>query len=95
MDEAYEYFEERLDQLIKYIKGENAECNIFICSMCPRDDKNVSTINDIILRQCDTHNVTHIDAYRGFCNKHDQLRRHVLLSRAGTRRFLGSINERI
>ena len=69
MDEAYEYFEERLDQLIKYIKGENAECNIFICSMCPRDDKNVSTINDIILRQCDTHNVTHIDAYRGFCNK--------------------------
>ena len=33
MDEAYEYFEERLDQFIRYIKEENAECNIFVCNM--------------------------------------------------------------
>ena len=102
MNETYEYYEERLDQLISYIKTENAECDIFICNMCPRSDKNVSTINTIILRQCETHSVIHIDAYRGFFSKRNQLRQHffkpwdnVHLSRAGTRRLLGIINEQI
>ena len=36
INEAYEYFEERLDQPITYIKGGNNECKI---CMCPRGDK--------------------------------------------------------
>ena len=70
--------------------------------MCPRSDKNVSTINAIILRQCETHSVIHIDAYRGFFSKRNQLRQHffkpwdnVHLSRASTRRLLGIIHEQI
>ena len=39
MNETYEYYEERLSQLISYIKMENVECDIFICNMCPRSDK--------------------------------------------------------
>ena len=39
MNETYEYYEERLNQLISYIKMENAECDIFICNVCPRRDK--------------------------------------------------------
>ena len=38
-NETYECYEERLNQLISYIKTENAECDIFICNMCPRSDK--------------------------------------------------------
>ena len=55
MNETYEYYEERLDQLISYIKTENAECDFCICNMCPRSNKNVSTINVVILRQCEPH----------------------------------------
>ena len=36
MNEAYEYFEERLDYSITYIKRGNNECKIY---MCPRGDK--------------------------------------------------------
>ena len=68
--------------------------------MCQRSHKNVSTINAIILRQCETHSVINIDAYHGFFSKRNQLRQHffkpwdnVHLSRAGTRRLLGIINE--
>ncbi|MCG8046207.1 MAG: SGNH/GDSL hydrolase family protein, partial [Candidatus Thiodiazotropha endolucinida] len=100
MDDPNEYFEEKLEQLIMHVKGVNPECNIFISNMCPRGDTDVTTINDVISRQCQTHNVSHIDAHKGFFNKHNQLRRHfynvrdnVHLSRAGTRRLLGSINE--
>ena len=102
MNETYEYYEERLDQLISYIKTENAECDIFICNMCPRSNKNVSTINAIILRQCETHSVIHIDTYNCFFSKGNQLRQHfskprdnVHLLRAGTRCLLGIINEQI
>ena len=28
--------------------------------MCPRSEKNVSTINAIIVRQCETHSVIHL-----------------------------------
>ena len=29
--------------------------------MCPRSEKNVSTINAIIVRQCETHSVIHLN----------------------------------
>lgn len=97
-----EYFEERLEQLIQYIKGVNQECRIYLCNMCPRGDTNVADINDVILRQCRIHNVNHIDTYKGFFDKHNQLRSHfyqvrdnVHLSRAGTRRLLGLISNEI
>ena len=102
LNDSYKYFEERLDKFITYIKRENSECNIFIYNMCPRGDKNVSTINEIILRQCETHNVTLVDAYHGFFDKRNQLRRqffnprdNVHLSRAWSRRLLGAINEKV
>ena len=67
MNETYEYFEERLDQLISYIKTGNAECDIFICNMCTRSNKDVSTITLFFLGSVNRmHSFIHNDVYRVF-----------------------------
>ncbi|MES9905996.1 MAG: GDSL-type esterase/lipase family protein [Sedimenticola sp.] len=97
-----ELFDNQYEQLIMYVKEANNLCNIFICSSCPRGDVNVEDINNILKRQCDTHNLKLIDTHGAYFDKNGQLRSYfyrprdnIHLSNSGTKRLLGTINKEI
>ncbi|MES9881522.1 MAG: GDSL-type esterase/lipase family protein [Sedimenticola sp.] len=101
-DTDCELFEERYEQLLMYVKKSNPSCRVFICNSCPRGDVNVQEFNDIMQRQCDTHNVKLIDAHSAYFGKDGQLRSYfyrprdnIHLSNSGTKRLLGTINDHI
>ena len=48
----------------------NKDCSIFICTLCPRRDVDVDSLNKIICKICETTSATIIDSYSAFvyCN---------------------------
>ncbi len=83
-------------------KKENPACKIFICNSCPRGDVCVQNFNDIIRRQCDTHDTKLIDTNAAYYDNTGQLRNYfyrprdnIHLSSSGIKRLLGTINEHI
>ncbi|MCG7879040.1 MAG: SGNH/GDSL hydrolase family protein, partial [Candidatus Thiodiazotropha endolucinida] len=95
-----EYFEEKYEQFITFIKNKNQKSQIYLCTSCPRGDTDVSYVNEVILRLCEEHDVKCIDAYTAFFDKNGKLRSHfykerdnVHLSRSGVKRLLGTINQ--
>ena len=97
-----EYFEEKYEQLIEYVKDKSSSCKLLLCTVCPRGDTDVTDINDVIIRLCHTHELTYIDANADFYDKKNSLRGHfyrprdtIHLSRSGIKRLLGSIEQHV
>ncbi|MES9882532.1 MAG: SGNH/GDSL hydrolase family protein [Sedimenticola sp.] len=100
-----ELLEERYDQLVRLLKCGNPDNRVLLCQVAPRGDANMSCVNECISRLADhwkTHNVqciaeTH-DMFYGkdgvplarFYNQDS-----IHLSRSGTKRLLGSMNQHI
>ncbi len=51
------YFEEKYDQLISLVKSKTPHCALYLCTVCPRGDTEVTDTNDIIQRLCDASGV--------------------------------------
>ena len=91
------------NNLIKSTKLINPQLKIFLCSSSPRGDTDVTDINNVILQLCQENNLSFIDINASFYDqKKNELKYHfykprdsIHLSRSGTKRLLGSINEHI
>ena len=101
-DPDMEYFEEKYEQLIKYIKNQNPSCVIYLCNICPRGDVEINRTNDVIKSLSSVHGAVYIDTYNGFYDKQNELRTYfygerdwIHLSQSGTKRLLGSINSHV
>lgn len=97
-----EYFEEKYEQLITFIKNKNYTSKLFLCTSCPRGDTDVTDINEVILRLCGRNELTCIDTNADFYDKKNQLRHHffkprdnIHLSRSGIKRLLGTIDQHL
>ena len=68
---------------------------------CPRADTDTSTVNSVIRRLSEYHNTELVDAYKAFYDNSAKLIKRfyssdsIHLSSSGTRRLLGSINEKL
>ena len=101
-DPDMEYFEEKYDQLIKYIKTQNPSCDIYLCNMCPRGDAEINRTNEVIKNLSTVHETAYIDVLNGFYDKQNELRSYfygerdwIHLSPSGIKRLLGTINSHI
>ena len=95
-----ETFEDLYGQLLEHIK-EKSECRIILVNSCPRGDTDTSTVNSVIRRLSEYHNTELVDSYKAFYDKSAKLIErfyssdYIHLSDSGTRRLLGSINEKL
>ncbi|MCG7877246.1 MAG: SGNH/GDSL hydrolase family protein, partial [Candidatus Thiodiazotropha endolucinida] len=67
-----ELFEEKYDQLLSYIKKETSNCNVVLCSICPRkdiDENQNCELNDIIQNLTKDHNCVLADMFNAFHEK--------------------------
>ena len=96
-----EYFEEKYDQLICYIKERNKDCKILSVNSCPRGDTDVTPINDIISELSEQHDIMLVDAYKAFYSKKQQLSQNyyssdkIHLSDSGVKRLVGTISKQL
>ena len=97
-----EHFEHKYQQLILLVKEKNSRCNIFLCSSCPRGDTDVNEFNEAIKRLCSVNKLIYVNSNADFYDKKGKLRYHffkprdnIHLSRSGTKRLLGTINNQL
>ena len=96
-----EYFEEKYDQLICYIKERNRDCKIMLVNSCPRGDVDVTHVNEIMSELAEQHDIVLIDAYKAFFNKKQTLsvnyysQDRIHLSNSGVKRLVGTINNHL
>lgn len=96
-----EYFEEKYDQLISYIKEKNKECKILLVNCCPRGDTDISPINDAICHLADEHKIEIVDAHKAFFNKKGELIQKyycadkIHFSDSGVKRLVGTISNHL
>ncbi|MEW8546796.1 MAG: GDSL-type esterase/lipase family protein [Candidatus Thiodiazotropha sp.] len=67
-----EYFEEKYEQLLIYIKKQNVSCKVILCSSCPRfdvEEYEMCEINDVVMRLARVHGYTFADMYSSFHEK--------------------------
>lgn len=95
-----EYFEEKYEQFLSYVKEKNQKGNIYLCTACYRGDTDVSDVNDVIFRLCEEHELMCIGTNAAFYDKHNTLRTHFYKERdnihpsgSGVKRLLGTINQ--
>lgn len=94
-----EYVEEKYDQLLIHIRAANPDCQIVMCTVCPRQDCDVSELNDILNQLSTEHNVQLVNMEKQFCGPdgNPTLRYYgkdrIHLSKSGVRRFLDSIEK--
>ncbi|KAL4231846.1 hypothetical protein ACF0H5_009422 [Mactra antiquata] len=75
------------------------QCNVYICTACPRQD--VSALNEVIHQICSQTGTEEIDCYRSFVYGDGNIVRHffvpdgIHLSRFDSKTLVGSINKRI
>ena len=95
------YFEEVYDQTIQLIKETNNQCQIKLCTSCPRRDTRLSEVNVIIRSLAQYYHVSLIDQNRAF---HDWNGNVIIcyqdtdcihLSSSGVKSLLGIINQEI
>ena len=65
-----EYFEERYEQVIQYLKQVYSLCKIYLCNVCPRSDTDISDVNEAIHRICQHNGIHVIDLNEAFYDKH-------------------------
>ena len=96
-----EYFEERYEQVIQYLKQVNSSCKIYLCSVCPRSDTDTSDVNEAIHRVCQHNDIHMIDLNKAFYDKHGAIVGRyyaddsIHLSASGVKRLLGVIDSEI
>jgi prefoldin subunit 5 len=96
-----ELFEERYSQLIEHIKKENPDCEISLCTVCPREDTNVEEYNKLIVDIANYYNVKCIDVYRAFLDRNGEfISRYfgfdgIHLSQSGVKRLLGTVDQHV
>ena len=96
-----EYFEERYDQLLQFIKESNSQCKILMSNSCPRGDTSTSDINDIIQALAEYHGAIFIDQYKAFHDRYGNIIQGyyntdgIHLSSSGVKRLLGTINREV
>ena len=96
-----EYFEERYDQLLQFIKESNSQCKILMSNSCPRGDTSTSDINDIIQALAEYHGAKFIDQYKAFHDRHGNIIEgyydtdSIHLSSSGVKRLLGTIHREV
>ena len=56
-----EYFKEKYEQLLQYIKSITPSSKIHLCTSCPRGDIDVEETNDVIKSICEEHEVKCIE----------------------------------
>lgn len=96
-----EYFEEKLDQLLTYIKEKNSTCKVLLVNCCPRRDVDTTEVNRIIYGLSEHHHMDLVDADHAFHNKYSEvIERYfssdsIHLSQSGVKRLLGAINSKL
>lgn len=96
-----EYFEEKFDQLLTYIKQKNSSCKVLLVNCCPRQDVDTTTVNYIIYSLSEYHHMDLIDADHAFHNKYSEVIEryfasdYIHLSQSGLKRLLGTINSKV
>lgn len=93
-----EYFEEKYDQLLRYIRQKNRLCNVLLVNICPRGDVDTAEINSVIHRLSQVYNMQLVNADHAFHDKHGEIidryysRDSIHLSHSGIKRLLGTLN---
>lgn len=93
-----EYFEEKYDQLLRYIRQKNRLCNVLLVNICPRGDVDTAEINSVIHRLSQVYSMQLVNADHAFHNKHGEIidryysRDSIHLSHSGIKRLLGTLN---
>lgn len=93
-----EYFEEKYDQLLRYIHQKNRLCNVLLVNICPRGDVDTAEINSVIHRLSQVYNMQLVNADHAFHDKHGEIidryysRDSIHLSHSGIKRLLGTLN---
>ena len=95
-----EYIEDKYDQLLQYIKNENGDINIVICTICPRRDADVTELNDIIKALSNEYCAKLVEMEDYFCKDGNPVIRYydtdqIHLSKSGTRRLLDRIEKSV
>lgn len=96
-----EYFEERYEQVIQYLKQVNSSCKIYICNVCPRRDTDTSDVNEAIHRVCQHNDICMIDVNKAFYDKRGTIigryyaEDSIHLSASGVKRLTGAIDREI
>ena len=95
-----EYIENKYDQLLQYIKNENGDINIVICTICPRRDADVTELNDIIKALSNEYGAKLVEMEDYFCKDGNPVIRYydtdqIHLSKSGTRRLLDRIEKSV
>ena len=94
-----EYFQEKLDQLVSFIKQKNPSCEVILCSICARSDCDVTFFNDVIQSIALDLKVKTVSMENFFSGKDKtQISRYfaadgIHLSLSGVRRFLDAIEK--
>lgn len=95
-------FGSQYTELIKYVQSQNSQCELYLCNTCPRGDAMTCDVNDVIKDLSSTHRAKYIDTNAAFYDSRGNLRDHfygprdlIHLSRSGTKRLLGTIDQHI
>ena len=56
-----------------------SECNVYVCTVCPRQDGNVTPINDVIKRTCSETGAILLDVHSAFVYGNGSLVQHFFL----------------
>lgn len=94
-----EYIEEKFDQLLLYIKKINPDCNVVICTACPRQDCVVTELNSILRSLSEEYCLQLVDMEKHFCDTDGipVLRYYskdkIHLSKSGIRRLLDAMEK--
>lgn len=95
-----EYFEEKYEQLLRYIK-QKSQSKVILSNSCPRGDVDTSEINSAIKSLSEYHRVELVDMQHAFQNNYGDIidryyaRDSIHLSESGVKRFLGTINSKL
>lgn len=94
-----EYIEEKFDQLLLYIKKISPDCKVAICTVCPRQDCDVTELNGILRSLSEEYCLQVVDMEKHFCDSDGipVLRYYskdkIHLSKSGIRRLLDAMEK--
>ena len=64
-----EYVEEKYDQLLQYIKDNNGDISITLCTVCPRKDADVTDLNEIVTALSEEYSTQLVEMEKYFCTE--------------------------
>ena len=93
-----EYVEEKYDQLLQYIKDNNGDISITLCTVCPRKDADVTDLNEIVTALSEEYSTQLVETEKYFCTDENPVMRYygkdqIHLSKSGIRRLLDCIEK--